>query len=151
MPKKKYLCSNCKSEIYRYASTVRNPDRVFCSQKCLGKEQRISLRGKNNPNYKFGKQTIFCVCGKRKNQNSKYCSFCREKDMVEKTKKVKSAIGKVDSYSTLSKVVGLSRQMVTSIIERDNLDISHFNPSRGRFLEKNKVLSRGRKKKKLNC
>lgn len=82
---KEYVqCINCKEYFWRYLHRRNYSQKPFCSFKCVSQYQK----GKNNPNYKNGKQKTSCdFCGKiiRRNpsQVKKYrrhfCSAkCRE-------------------------------------------------------------------------
>jgi hypothetical protein len=46
-----YICTFCKNEFYRYPSTVRNPNKVFCCKQHKSEYQKTSLLGENNPNF----------------------------------------------------------------------------------------------------
>ena len=46
-----YKCTNCGKLFFRYKSTVKNENAVFCCKKCYHKYMETSMLGKNNPNY----------------------------------------------------------------------------------------------------
>lgn len=48
-----YKCARCGVDVERYPSTVRNPDRVYCSGKCRS-ENRVYKKGADHPQYKGG-------------------------------------------------------------------------------------------------
>lgn len=49
----KYTCLFCKNNFEAYSSQ-RNRKKIFCSKKCKSEEQKESLKGSNNPNYRYG-------------------------------------------------------------------------------------------------
>lgn len=57
----KQICINCKKIFYKIPSLLKNGRGKFCSRKCADEfRSRVSIRGKNNPNWKGGK--IKCIC-----------------------------------------------------------------------------------------
>ena len=49
--KTKYNCTYCQKEFYRYSSTVKNQNRVFCCKEHYSKHLETSMLGENNPNF----------------------------------------------------------------------------------------------------
>lgn len=130
-------CPNCSKEFQRYPSTIRNKI-AFCSREC---KNQYSVKkglnaGKNNNNYKEGiyYNPSYCECGNIKDHRSEQCSICanvgykkegsegREYDelfILQNTPLVKS-------FVELSIFTGYPRHIVTKVVKKNNIDISHF-------------------------
>lgn len=135
-----YKCSNCNSDVVRYPSTVRNPDRVFCSIECMGAYQQTELVGANNPNYSYGQNQSICSCGNKKDYRSEQCAVCAKRSYPKSG--VESLISEYDlekivvgskSLTEVGKILGVSRQTITRYVKERGVDISHFKPSRNRY------------------
>lgn len=163
---KKYNCFICGKEFERQPSQVSNETEVCCSKECVAKKFKTSFKGKNNPNYKDGKQCElqYCECGREKDYRAEKCMCCARPPlehgeiMIDRSiqhrpvikidlENFKEIIKQYDNYLDLSKAVGVSRQTVTRIIKNNKLDISHFRPARGRFYNSEKILCNGNSKR----
>jgi len=133
-----YICTNCKKEITRYPSTVRNSNRVFCSQDCLANYQKQELIGENNPNFDKGRwcQSNKCECGRIKDCRASQCAICAKKSfptngMLRFTQQeFIDAVKQSTSVLEVAQKLKTSRQTVSSEIEKYSLSIDHFRPGR---------------------
>lgn len=142
MPKSRYICTQCGGEFYRYKSTVRNENMVFCSRKCQGDYYKEYLRGVANPNYKDGLccTPSYCECGREKDFRADKCSVCTGTGFPIGEKHggysknnisyddIRNAILSSSSYSGAAHLLGISRQYLMRFIDNmdDKIDISHF-------------------------
>jgi hypothetical protein len=147
--KTKYKCSYCKSTIYRYASTVRNKNRVFCDTACTGKFQSLYFTGENNPNYKKGLwiKDSKCTCGAPKDARSEKCALCTKKGFPKgglsavTDNEIMEVVKLSRSYLKASKRLGISRGYIKKKIDELKLDISHFAPSAYRPISNEQLFS----------
>ncbi len=147
--KKEYICIKCKKKFKRYKSTVRNEKHVYCSRKCKDEHQKTLLLDENNPNYKGGgvrnyiTKKRFCQCGQQKRVSNVLCWLCKKKTEEHRFILI---VSHSDSYLDVSIKLETSRQTVMREIKRLNLDISHFNPGRGRYIRKEDLFKKGIKR-----
>jgi len=142
VPKKKFSCKNCNTVTERYRSTVRNPDKVFCSKECKGSWQKGKTTGKDNPNYRGGLhcEQSYCKCGSEKDYRSEQCMNCRS--IVFNMDQILLAIANSKSYSEASVNLGMSRTYLTKYIKEHKLDIAHFRPGRNREIPNEELFSK---------
>lgn len=158
--KKEYKCTNCKKVIYRYESTVRNSDRIFCCKKCVHEYQKYALMGKNNHMYKTGKYcNKKCACGNIKDTRSIVCATCAGKSFTCNTPKtsdgwalevrtdeeIATAVTKFSSISEVAKYLKVSRSWLTKRIKRLELSIEHFKKCSYRPNKKENILCKNSK------
>lgn len=112
-----FSCTYCLNKFSRYTSSVRNPNRVFCSKKCQGLYQKQKFKGKGNPNYKTGKW----IPKEPKRLGLRITN-----------EEFKDALAQASSFSDLHKKTGLSRSFCKKKTTELDLDLSHFKrgPSR---------------------
>jgi predicted transcriptional regulator len=148
LPAKIYHCSFCKKKIKRYQSTVRNPDKVYCSVLCKGKHQELLNIGINNPNYRHG-DLSYCHCGNKKDYRSKECAFCSKRgfpmDKMPRYKisKIKLVIKKSDSFLKAALLLGISRGSLSNYVKKNKISITHFRPARNRFTKFKNLFKKG--------
>lgn len=150
--KKKYICPVCDKEFERYESYIVKQGIACCSKICCSILYIDRYKGKNNPNWRnkyIGNS--FCVCGNPKDYRAKQCSSCARVGFAKEGAKTIFDLDKdclVDmvknslSFYSLSKIAGLSRQTITRLINKYNIDVSHFVPNgkAKRYLMPNTVL-----------
>jgi len=143
MPKEKFSCKKCDCITERYRSTVRNPDKVFCSKECKGSWQKGRTTGKDNPNYRDGKhcETSYCKCGCEKDYRSNECISCRS--VTWDKQKVRRVISESKSYREAAKKLKVSRPYLTSYAKENNFDVSHFIPGRNREIPNGELFVKG--------
>jgi Zn finger protein HypA/HybF involved in hydrogenase expression len=153
--KKLYLCNWCGKGFYRYKSTVRNENSVFCSRKCHAKFQKEHQnKGEDNNNYKHGKYfNPVCSCGSEKDPRSEICSRCSRRSYPKGSNSIVvedsifiNCVKNSKSISEVSKLSGAGRAWVSKRIKDLGLDISHFAKCARRpytidYLKKNSNLS----------
>lgn len=126
--KNKYKCRNCGHDVYRYPSTVRNEDFVFCNRHCDNTFRIGRNLGQDNPNYKDGRWATgvvnLCRCGNEKDPRAEICIKCRNK-IVENNVLIE-LVKKNSSYLEVSNALGMSRPYITKRIKILDIDISHF-------------------------
>lgn len=149
-----YKCIFCGKTVFRYASTVRNPCKVFCDRTCYGKFNKIAFRGKDNPNYKKGTTCLpsYCQCGKLKDSRSKQCALCAKVghpvDYIPLSKEeILNAVKASKSFLDCAKKLGKQRYLLTKRIRELGIDTSHFSPGRGRQIPDEKLFSKGQRKR----
>jgi hypothetical protein len=133
MPKMKYRCKNifCNKQIERYKSTVRNPNKVFCSTRCKNINQIGEFSGENNPNYKNGSTLkTTCKCGEDKDYRSSFCIKCRAINW--NLEEVEAIVKDSQSYYEAANKLGISRTSLKEYILLNKIDINHFRPARNR-------------------
>lgn len=149
-----FICYVCGKEFHRYLSTVKVA-KPCCSKACrdISFVKNETYKGRKNPNYKNGKwvSESYCTCGNPKDMRSKQCSSCAR---VSFSKQGAKNIFDIDETSlrdivynslsvyAVSKIVGISRRTVATLIEKYKIDISHFVVSgkAKRYLNPNLVL-----------
>lgn len=126
--KNKYKCANCNCDVYRYSSTVRNKDSVFCSQNCHNIFRVGKNLGKDNPNYKDGRWAAgalnVCKCGNEKDPRADICISCRNKVVDDDV--LIEFVKNSNSYMEVSNTLQMSRSYITKRIRELEIDISHF-------------------------
>lgn len=110
-----YKCTRpeCKKSFERYASSVRNPERVYCSKQCKNADQARINSGENNPNYKHGG-------GKHKPP--------KKKRVRVTTEQIVNAIYDEGSFTAAAEKLGINRKTVAKVAERLEIE----NPKRVR-------------------
>lgn len=154
MPRKEYICSLCSKEFFRYSSTVRNDNKVYCSRECKSNHQKELLKGSLNPNYKAGKYLeTTCKCGREKDFRSIQCAICantsfpiNKEDRDNYTSKLIKAIKDNNSfldakYYLEKENIYISRKRLRLFQVENNVDISHFVPGKWRPTENEKLFS----------
>ena len=92
-----YICSNCKKPFFRFPSTVRNENAVFCCKKCFYEYMKTSMLGENNPNYgnkwdEKTKQKVSEIVKQRyikRPELKELCAVNKGKKLFETSKKLK--------------------------------------------------------------
>ena len=130
-----YKCYVCEKSFERYASIVRNPDIVCCSKKCRDISYIGRFQGKSNPNYKYGGKDSKCSCGNPKDSRANQCSACAKRGFAKEGARTIFELDEnclrdivINSLSVfnVAKVSGISRTKVRKLINKYNIDISHF-------------------------
>lgn len=132
---------------------VRNPKTVCCSLKCSYVMQKASMLGDNNPNWRGGRHEDSCACGSTKDYRAKRCAVCakvgypkygKQRDEMDKETIVNLVLSN-HSVLEISNLTNMSRQAVSKLIKKYDIDTSHFLPSAkaGRYLDPNIILISG--------
>jgi len=58
MPKEKVNCINCGKALLRWPYQIEKHDKFFCSDKCESEYKKKALKGKNNPCWRGGRNSI---------------------------------------------------------------------------------------------
>ena len=126
-------CTICGRQFKRYKSQVRNPLTINCGlQQCRSKRTSINNQGNKNPNFKNGKWVAdsYCPCGRLKDCRASECMWCRSVHITKKEleNKIKISTSLVD----LAKKLGSNRTVITRLVNKFNIDTSHFKAGRDR-------------------
>lgn len=94
-----YICSNCKKPFFRFPSTVRNENVVFCCKQCCSEYMKTSMLGENNPNYGNRwsdelKEKVSNIVKQRYIENPEFKKMCA----VNKGKKLPETSRKLKEY-----------------------------------------------------
>lgn len=92
-----YKCSQCGKLFFRFPSTVRNENAVFCCKKCHNEYMKTSMLGENNPNYKHNwdddlRKKVSYIVKQRYLKNpelKKLCAFNKGKKLLKTSEKLK--------------------------------------------------------------
>lgn len=148
MTKLEFTCRRpeCDTKFYRYASQVRSSDGVYCSKECKSLDQRETMSGQNNPNYRDGNTlNTICECGNEKDCRAEKCAFCAKRGFKitfagpigsagrVSEKEIREIVSEALSLTSAAKQLGLSRTSLTKSINTLGLDVSHMRPARGRI------------------
>lgn len=146
-----FICNNCGKLFKRYKSQVIFEERVCCSKECSRQFTVKSgrLKGENNPMYKHGKycEESYCECGNIKDSRSEKCSRCSKKGYVKEGATpfeididlIVSTIPVSISLQDVSRKTNYSRYVISKIVKKYNIDISHFRSAKGREIDLNKI------------
>jgi transposase len=152
MEKQLCKCYVCGKEFKRYIGSIKNPDMICCSFACRDIMYIDRYKGKNNPNWrnKFIGNS-FCHCGNPKDYRAKQCSSCARVGFAKEGAKtifdidensLKDIIQNSLSIYEVAKFIKVSRKVITRLVTKYNIDISHFVPNgkAKRYLMPNTVL-----------
>jgi 5-methylcytosine-specific restriction endonuclease McrA len=101
----------------------------------------VRFNGKNNPNYRHGKQCEiqYCGCGRVKDYRSSQCSQCSGKSYPMngnipdwQNENIENTIKESRSLSEVARKIEVSRNTIRDFIEKNKIDISHFMAGRNR-------------------
>lgn len=148
-----YICHVCGKDFQRYPSTVRNPKTVCCSLDCSYIMKKTTGVGEYNNNWRGGRHENLCVCGNTKDYRAKKCAVCarvgypkygKQRDEMNK-ETIESLVRNSQSVLEISTLTNTSRQYVSKLIKKYNIDTSHFLPSgkAERYLDPNVILING--------
>lgn len=141
---KTYRCTFCGQSFLRYPSTVRNQEKVFCSVLCRYQEQKTSLCGTDNPNYKDGlhiKNNRLCKCGNTLDYRARKCQQCRIFSLSKEELQI--IVQDSQHLSEVATKAKCSRSVITNKIKKWNIDISHFILGRNRNIPDNQLFVNG--------
>lgn len=146
-----YICYVCDKQFKRSPKAV-NPSMVCCSIDCRNIMYVDRYKGKANPNWrnKFIGNS-FCHCGNPKDYRAKQCSSCAHVGFAKEGAKTIFDINEANlrdiiqnslSVYEVAKFIQVSRQVITRLVIKYNIDISHFVPNgkAKRYLMPNTVL-----------
>jgi len=139
---KNFICKICNKEFVGYGN------RKTCSQTCKSKYYQQKLKGKNNPNYKHGKhfeENRCKTCNILIDYRASKCKQCAGLLSIITKEEIEEAAKETTSYVLMGQFLNISRQTAKSLVEKFNIDISHFRPSRGRKLGIKDILTNGTK------
>lgn len=145
-----FICFICAQPFQRYSSQISN-DAPTCSLKCLAEKYKISLLGKNNPNYRDGKhcEKSLCKCGKEKDQRAILCARCsrcgfpKDKTSLISDSEIINAIKNSKTILEAASKLPLSRTAICKFIKEGNVNISHFKKCKGREYSLEEIFSKG--------
>ena len=152
MSKVTISCKNCKKKVERYKSLIRNVENSFCGNKCKSEDQKKSLVGKNNPNYRHGDYADiqYCSCGNVKDHRSIECAECAHRGYLKnglapKWRSIELAhiVKESKSFREVGDKIKVSRITAKNLIHESKIDISHFRVARGRPDPTEKYLVKG--------
>lgn len=92
-----YKCTQCGKLFFRFPSTVRNENAIFCCKKCYNEYMKTSMLGENNPNYghKWNNNTrekVSNIVKQRYLENPKLkelCAYNKGKKLLKTSEKLK--------------------------------------------------------------
>lgn len=137
MKRQEYICKVCNKLFYGYKS------RKTCSKTCQSEYYKTELKGATNPNYRHGRTVSHkCQCGKGIDWRAKECRECAGKLCIITKAELYNAIIKSKNYMQTAKLLSVSRQTITRLVNEYNINISHFEPGRRRLLTSAQALTR---------
>lgn len=151
--KVKCFCVICGKYIGVYYKSII---RKTCSKDCYKKLISLKTKGKNNPNYKHGRNYFkqICCCGNEKDYRSKKCYQCAnlgfkkggKGDPIRKREDVDIVVKNSKNYLEVAERLGINRKTVKPLVELYALNIDHFQRVRHRRYNKQTALKIGQKR-----
>lgn len=130
----KVFCSYCNKELLIRKYELKSLNHHFCNRKCFSEWLKISVKGENNPSYKYGKPKCL-ICRKEIGYYNKYCFKCRN-IILSKIRFGSNNPAWIDGRSYVDYPKEFSKSLRNKIKINDNFQCQNCNMIEEEYLNK---------------